>query len=300
VTLILGLLTDQYVALVSDRRVTWRVGRTIKRQEDTDTKTIVICGHFLMGFTGIARIRGLRMERWVSDVLSNVEPDPDAITNRTFDALRDAATAEFGRLSSSEQQTPHTFLIVGYVNDQDTGDLRPVRLVISNSLNEQGQLVANPTGPAFDIAFERLGNRRQLLTPVGYAVPRDIRRQADNAVRRTVRRFPDNPLPAVDTLVQCLRGVAEGSKGWVGKNAMVATLPRRVVPASRYRVPFSPITDGGSDLLAGYVRAEAKTANEAEFYGPAVVCPRMHIGDVQMDPERIPGQRWDRPSGRSS
>jgi hypothetical protein len=125
VTLILGLLTDQYVALTSDRRLTWRTGRIIQRQEDTDTKTIIICGHFLMGFTGIARFSNLRMERWASNVLAKVEPDPDAITNRTFDALRDGATAEFRRLSPDERQTSHTFLIIGYSNNPETGELHP-------------------------------------------------------------------------------------------------------------------------------------------------------------------------------
>lgn len=244
-----------------------------------------------MGFTGIARFRDLRMERWLSNVLSNVEPDPDAITNRTFDALCDAATAEFGRLPSEDQQTSHSFLIVGFTNDPDTGDLRPVRLLVSNSLNEHGQLMRNPTGSTFRIAFERLGNRRQLLTAVGYPVPRDVKRQADNAVRRASRRFPDDPMPAVDILVQCLRVVAGASKGWVGKNAMIATLPRRVVPASSYVVPLGPLTvDSRSELLAGYIRSEAKTAREAEIYTPAVICPRMHLGTGEMDPERIPRQ----------
>lgn len=150
----------------------------------------------------------------------------------------------------------------------------------------------NPTGLSFKIALERLGNRRQLLTAVGYPVPRELKRQADNALRRVVRRFPDDPLPAVDILVRVLRAVAEDSKGWVGKNAMIATLPRRVVPASSMMVPIGPQTvDSRSQLLAGYIRSEVKTAREAEIYIPAVICPRMHLGTTEIDPEQIPRQR---------
>jgi 20S proteasome alpha/beta subunit len=62
VTLIVGVLTDQYVALMSDRRVTKRVGSRIVSQEDTDTKVVALGGQFLMGFTGLARIGGFRVE----------------------------------------------------------------------------------------------------------------------------------------------------------------------------------------------------------------------------------------------
>lgn len=67
-TEIISILTDEYVALVSDRRVTWSDGT----QEDIDTKTFNLFGQFLMGFTGFARIGGFRMERWVADVLRGV------------------------------------------------------------------------------------------------------------------------------------------------------------------------------------------------------------------------------------
>ena len=67
-TEIISVLTDEYVALVSDRRVTWSDGR----QEDTDTKTFNLFGQFLMGFTGLARIGGYRVERWVADILRDV------------------------------------------------------------------------------------------------------------------------------------------------------------------------------------------------------------------------------------
>jgi len=292
-TLILGLLTDQYVTLVSDRRVTWMspTGR-ITKQEDTDTQTFVICGHFLMGFTGYARFQDLPMEKWLSQVLKDVEPDPDAISNRTFDAIRDAATTEFGRLPYDARQEHHTFVVVGYANDADSGGgLVPTRLLISNSLNEQNQLVSRATGSTFRIAQEWLRNRRHLLTRVGYPPPASAMHQADTALRRVVNELPDDPLPAVDILVQCLRAGAESSNGTVGKNGMFATLPRRVVPASSFVVPLGGgllTVDSRSEMLAGYIRSEAKTAREAEVYAPAIFCPRMNLGTAEMDPERLP------------
>ena len=207
-TLIFGLLADGYAVMASDRRLTWSVispitGRhTVVRREEAATKTIIICGHMMMGFTGVARFRGMSMERWVAETLRSVEPDPDAITNRTFEALRAGATIEFESLPAAGQRIHHSYLIVGYFNDRATGKLRPARLIISNSLNGQGQLLADPTGLNFQIAFESLGNRRQLLTTVGVPVPRQLRQALDDMLRHAVRRYPDNPAPAADLLIQ--------------------------------------------------------------------------------------------------
>lgn len=68
VTLIISVLTDEYVTLVSDRRITW----SKDKKEDSDTKTFKLFGQFLMGFTGYSRINGIRMEQWVADVLRGV------------------------------------------------------------------------------------------------------------------------------------------------------------------------------------------------------------------------------------
>lgn len=85
-TLIISVLTDQYVALVSDRRITTTGGGKPKRQEDSDIKTFNLYGQFIMGFTGLARIDGLRMEAWVSKVLTGVP------AHEYFTVLRDEIT----------------------------------------------------------------------------------------------------------------------------------------------------------------------------------------------------------------
>jgi hypothetical protein len=99
VTEIISVLTDEYVALVSDRRVTKPDGG----QEDSDTKTFNLFGQFLMGFTGFARIGGFRMERWVADTLRGVP------TEEYFNVLFRGISSVFDQLRRSER-TPQAFL----------------------------------------------------------------------------------------------------------------------------------------------------------------------------------------------
>ena len=132
VTLILAVLTDEYVALASDRRMTERRGSQLIRQEDTDTKTFNLCGHFLMGFTGLARIGGHRMERWVAEKLTGVN------TNDYFTVLAHEITKAF-QDSGQTGRMPHALLAVGFERVTPTGDLRPMSIIVSNSLDSQGE-----------------------------------------------------------------------------------------------------------------------------------------------------------------
>jgi hypothetical protein len=58
VTLIVPFISEQFVAVASDRRITWLIGAAPARWEDTENKAIVLAGHFLMGYTGFARLGG--------------------------------------------------------------------------------------------------------------------------------------------------------------------------------------------------------------------------------------------------
>lgn len=161
-TLITGVLTDEYVALMSDRRVTVKSGTRIVSQEDTDTKTIALGGQFLMGFTGLARIDKLRIEVWVGSVLNGVKLE------NYFEVLRREIEAAFVR-ERQAGRLPHAFLAVGYASLRPGGPVYALRVTISNSFDHRGRFsTAVPVSPQFRISVERLANRRQLIVPVGH------------------------------------------------------------------------------------------------------------------------------------
>ena len=205
-TLILAVLTDEYVALASDRRLTELRGNRILRQEDTDTKTFNLCGHFLMGFTGLARIDGHRMERWVSDVLIGVEPAD------YFRVLTNEIDSAFRRLGHSGR-IPHAFLAVGFARVRPSGELRPLSIIISNSLDSQGKFSTASLGDEFRFIAEPLGNRRQLIQTVGWAVTDDVASTLDHRIRIAVRGEPLNPALTVAPLVLAVRDTARPLRG---------------------------------------------------------------------------------------
>src|SRR5438034_6380312 len=72
VTLIVPYMSQEFVALVSDRRITWEIGGATQQWEDTENKAIVLASQFLMGYTGFARLGEVKTERWVADSLAGV------------------------------------------------------------------------------------------------------------------------------------------------------------------------------------------------------------------------------------
>jgi hypothetical protein len=142
VTLIISTLTEQYVALMSDRRITWIQNKKIIRQEDTDTKTFNLFGQFLMGFTGVARIDGWRIERWAMEIFRDVP------TSEYFDVLAREITAVFQRNGSSGK-VPHAFHAVGYTTFQPGGRVYPLAVTVSNSLDKNGRFSTEALGDTF-------------------------------------------------------------------------------------------------------------------------------------------------------
>jgi len=158
VTLIAGVLTDEYVALISDMRVTRLAGGRIISQEDTDAKSIVLGGEFLMGFTGLARIDGLRIEAWISPVLDGVP------TENYFEVLRQKIEEAFLRVGQAGR-IPHAFLAVGYGSLEPGEAVQPLSVTISNSFDAAGTFSPGArVSMQFGISVEKLGNRRQLVT----------------------------------------------------------------------------------------------------------------------------------------
>ena len=219
-TEIISVLTDEYVALVSDRRVTWEDGT----QEDTDTKTFNLFGQFLMGFTGFARIDGFRMERWVADVLRGVP------TEEYFNVLFREIGAVFDQLRPSKRKS-QAFLATGYASLQPGGRVHPMNVVISNSVDNNGNFSLSALQREFTVYIEPLGSRRHVVRSVGYAMPEKARLILEHKIRVVTKEDPSNPERAAGPLVNALRETAEISKGWVGKAVLFASLPRCAVPS---------------------------------------------------------------------
>jgi hypothetical protein len=274
-TLILAALTDEYVALASDRRMTERRGNRITRQEDTDTKTFNICGHFLMGFTGLARIDGHRMERWVAEILSGVEAAD------YFRVLTDEIAAAFQRLGQTGR-IPHAFLAVGFARDRKTEDLRPLSIIISNSLDSNGNFAVGSLGDEFQLRAEPLGNRRQLVRSVGWPVADDTISTLDYRIRVAARGEPLNPALTVAQLVMAIRDTARTSRDSVGESILFTSLPRRAVPAPHVAVGQVNMQD---EPTAIFLAENVRHPRKADVYAPALICPNLMMMGLTLSTE---------------
>jgi hypothetical protein len=271
VTEIISVLTDEYVALVSDRRVTWSDGR----QVDTDTKTFNLFGQFLMGFTGLARIGGFRIERWVADVLSGIP------TDEYFNVLAREIGASFDRLRPSGRM-PHAFLAAGYASLQPGGRVHPMNVVISNSIDSDGNFAANALQREFTVYVELLGNRRHLVRSVGWPMPDKARQILEHKIRVVAKADPTNPERAAGPLVYALRETAEKSKEHVGKAALFASLPRCAVPSPGMVTGQIEHVDFRRHAVSLYLPDRVRNPRDASVYMPALIGPQLQTIGFEM------------------
>jgi hypothetical protein len=273
VTEIISVLTEEYVALVSDRRVTWEDGR----QEDSDTKTFNLFGQFLMGFTGFARIGGFRVERWAADVLRGVPAE------EYFNVLFREIGAVFDRLRPSERK-PQAFLATGYASLQPGGRIHPMNVVISNSIDNNGNFSASALQREFTAYMEPLGNMRHVVRSVGYPMPDNVRQVLEHKIRVVTKADPSNPERAAGPLVYALRETAEKSRGWVGKAVLFASLPRCAVPSLGMVTGQMKHLDFHRHAVSLYLPDRVRNPRDGSVYMPACISPHMQAIGFEMYP----------------
>jgi hypothetical protein len=279
VTLIAGVLTDQYVAQISDLRVTRLVGQKVVSQEDTDVKTIALGGQFLMGLTGLARIGGLRVEAWVSWVLKGVPQE------EYFEVLREEIENAFVR-EGQAGKLPHAFLAVGYMTDRPGGKVRPVSITISNSFDATGTFSpAALVSEQFRINVEQLGNRRQFIVSVGYPMHSTARKALEHRVRIVAKGDPGNPALTIWPLLTALRDTARRSGGFVGTTALFASMPRSALPDPS--VSSGQGVDYRTKVASVYLSDEAHHPADGAVRMPATISQGVHLYGLKVHPRAL-------------
>jgi hypothetical protein len=277
--MIISVLTEQYVALVSDRRTTWIDEGKIKRQEDTDTKTINLFGQFLMGFTGLARIGGFRIERWLLEILK------DASTDQYFNVIHRETGAAFNRLQPP-REIRHAFLAVGYASLEAGGEVHPLSVVISNSLDDYGRFSTAIAPTDFRMNVERLGNRRQLIQSVGWPMRETTSRALSHRIRAVTKGDAFNPKLSIGPLVMALRDTARRSREQVGNAMLFASLPRCSVPSIGMSMGLIDYKQQAASL---FLPENAHRADDGAVYMPAMINPQMNIIGFKMYSGKHPG-----------
>jgi hypothetical protein len=270
VTLIIGVLTDQYVALVSDRRTTWTENGKVIRQEDTDTKTISLRGQFLMGFTGRARLDGLRIEAWASQKLRDAKPED-------YFAVLGLETDTAFRRMRIDGKEPHAYLAVGYASLEPGGHVYPMRVIVSNSIDNNGRFVRDALASGFRMHVTPLGNRGQLVAAVGWRVGKATIDRLSSQIHVVRKGDPSNPALTIGPLVYALRETAKNSDECVGDAALFASLPRRGVPDHSMTSGVFSALDFRNKATSLYLPSDKRRPEDAVWHSAAVIGPGLHV-----------------------
>jgi hypothetical protein len=274
-TLILGCITKDYVALASDRRLTrYEPGSPRHGEAITDNrnKNIVYCNHIHIGYTGLASIDGQRMDLWVADKLAGAQTAQEAFENFT-----DEATRAFKPIQPDLRG--HSFLAVGWITPSSSPDsLLPAFILVSNNMNDRWQVLAQPEEHFTRRAYSMASPSECQLRWVGRGVTANEAEQHHQYLLGHVRRGGD-PAGAALILANCIRTVAKRDAA-VGKGILLSVLSKSAVGQ-----PVSTSMTGAPGPMAEhncwYIPPDDDRNNPVQ-YAPTYVCQglQMHGGEV--------------------
>jgi hypothetical protein len=263
--------------MASDMRISYvDATNKIGKQEDSDIKTICLNGRLLLGFTGLARIDGKRIESWLSDILGAV-PAEDYV-----DTIGREISEVFGKKKLAGE-LPHAFLMVGFLSDASES-LAPVAILISNSHDTDWRFTPGEISPNFRTSLRRLENQRQRILTVGWPVKEKVLRKAENAVRHVVRGEPRRPFMTLDPLARLIRETARNRPGLVGESVLFSSLPKVSAESGEGGVimpftNFDPATDESTSThpFSLTYKMNHKGEGETDVNSMAQIGPELHI-----------------------
>lgn len=284
-TLITTILTDEYVILASDRRVTWRRGSMSDRYEDVAMKSFILGGHLIMGFTGVAVIEGKPMERWLGEILSGVH------THDMIATIQSRIQEVFDR-NPSLSGVPHTFVAAGFMKRRSDGRMIPVEILLSNCMNRRGVPDPRRVNGRFLGRKIELGNQRHNVITIGWDVRAEDLQELDRLVRVSLKANPREPLLLFSPTVEMMRDVARRSHGGVGESILFASIPRQSVPIDGWALPIEgqkPDSEGYPVAL--YAEKDSLDPDSALQYFPAMYWKETSVTGIE-----IREGDWTRPT----
>lgn len=259
-TLILGLLTQDYVLLAADRRVTFLQSGDVK--DDERCKLVSLCGHSGIAYTGLAELGGCPTHEWICHRLVDVRARAPL---QAFHALRDAASAAFTRLASNPPYR-HSFLLAGYT-PLKVGGWAPYFALVSNGYDADRKWLPTPSNRF--IAFSRVLQSDELYAARREGV--DFRPGRGKTLDRNVSRLLQRGIGArevqrllVDEIVY-----TAVQKQRVGKTVLAVSIPRAAVEQNGQDIMVISGPTDPTVATFGYFRPGF---DEVKQYGPAFAC----------------------------
>jgi hypothetical protein len=220
-TQIISVISNKYVLLAADRRLTFADGpRRGQVAEDNECKLVSLCHAWGIGYSGLARLDGKPTHRWIATTLAAAKVyHPD----QASEALLIQAQRAVGRVA------PHlrslTFVIGGWACFDESALLCPHFCVVSNALDDGGRLLEQPASefrrhllvlrPQAELAVLVIGE------PLAPDRQSNLKRNLTQLITRGV-----SPAEAVRLLVKEIEHTHRHGRGTVGGIVLTFCVPR--------------------------------------------------------------------------
>ena len=267
----LSVLTEDYVAQVSDMRLTAADGSAVSEEA---AKTVVWDGRFLVGYTGFACSEGESTDKWLASVLADkTELEPAVESVRSEAERRAAALPGKGRHLAVGG--------VGWGRRSGADGLVAMWFEVSN--------IDIGGAPAPGTFTGTIGVLRTpfLIRRLGQALP--TRARIERQVRGRIRAG-SSAGAVVQTLARCIREVAS-TNPTVGHALLLSSIPRAVAPLQQITIRYGPLDWNNAELrhapgdprdaivrgptfaIRGLAAAGIVMGAEDELRSPDFVCP---------------------------
>jgi len=276
VTQILSVLTHEYALLVSDRLLTYPAGpKAGEVFADDECKLVSLCNLCGIGYSGVARLDGIPTHKWIAKTLAAANCLNAAQASQT---LVQMAPRALSRIRSDLRR--QVFLLAGWAHFKTLPGLRPHLSVVTNALDQNGQLLATPRGD-FDCWTHALHDNEQLLLQsVGQPIPEQRERTLKRNLRRLVAR-EIGPREALRLLVdEVLNTHSESST--VGEKILGFCIPKKSAETqlrTGHWMALARLPDEHSAAFTYYDPAYS----ELRQYGPTFVCGQFAATDIQTE-----------------
>ena len=273
-TQILAAITNDYVLLATDRRLTYASGPKKGQLFDDDTcKLVNFCNYSGLAYSGLAQIKGKPTHEWIACALA------DANCSDIFTAgeiLRDRATQAFTNLPPSTRR--HVFVITGWGQFKKSLGLRPHVGVISNYLDSDWRPLPD-SRPTFDFTTRVLNEDGPVYwAAFGHPLGQDRYQTFTRNMNRLVTR-DIGPREALRLLVEEIVSTSS-RQSTVGSKILALSIPKQCVEKQ--------LESGSSTMMAIPPTRETVTFayfqpgySELQQYGPTFVCGEFAFTNIE-------------------
>jgi hypothetical protein len=278
-TQILAALTQDYVLVASDRRLTIASGPRKGQIEDDNTcKLVSLCGVWGIAYTGFSELQGTPTHEWIALRLAENSCRNPYVAAQVL--------ADEGARASKLAPFPLelTFLIAGWAK-LSSGALQPHFLLVTNMHHADGKK-RNAAGQDLHW-FERKLKAEELYASrvIGQPLPIGQGKNLDRLFRRVLKR-KTGPKPAMQAFAKEIINTSRSRSG-VGDKVLAFSIPRAAAQRA-YETGDHMMLAMEPDMFTTAFCYFDPAYFQLRQHGPTFVCGDSAVTDVQTvdDPSR--------------